>query len=120
MSPRPVALLVEDNLLVLDLLAEIVTELGYRAVETTDGDAALAAMQDNNFALLISDQRLPGDYSGSDLATHFRRLSPNAPILLTSGAPIIGELPASNVMFLQKPFTVAMLRTALAGERVAA
>jgi len=116
MIVAPAVLLVEDNVLVLDLLTEVVGDLGYRAVETTDGTEAMAAMESGEFDLLVTDQRLPGAYSGGDLATHFRRLFPVAGILLTSGAPMLDDLSPTGISFLQKPFTVAMLKEALARE----
>jgi len=124
MDMVPLALIVEDNLLVLDLVAEVVGDLGYRVIEATDGPEAIEAMDRGGdgdrdrggFDLLVADQRLPGPLRGDALARRFRAAFPAARILLTSGEPLIGDL--SGAAFLQKPFTVAMLKAALIERRV--
>lgn len=106
----PAALVVEDNLIVLELMAEVLAQLGYQVVQAPDGDVAFEAMAAGDFQILLADRKLPGTISGEDVTAHFRTLFPAARIIMTSGDQRPSAA-AGEVVFLQKPFTLRELKT---------
>lgn len=95
-QPRPVSataapriLLVEDEEAIAALSAEILGELGYRITVAHTADRALelfkASLQSRAFDLVFSDVVMPGDMNGVALAQEIRALSPETPILMTTG-----------------------------------
>lgn len=81
-----IILIVEDNLDVLSMAREILTSLGYKTLEASDGKDALKILESNpETAVLFTDLVLPGGMNGRELATEARKIKPDLPILLTSG-----------------------------------
>ena len=79
-------LVVEDNPDVLNMAREILTNLGYKPLEASDGNTALDILISNpETALLFTDLVLPGGMNGRELAAEARKIKPDLPILLTSG-----------------------------------
>ncbi len=56
---RKVILIVEDNIAILRGLAELLRDAGYGVLEATNGDEALAKMEQTPPALIISDIMMP-------------------------------------------------------------
>ena len=92
-------LVVEDDPAVLDLLAEALTEAGYRVERAEDGVAALEAIQREPPALVIADVHLPR-LDGGQLARRLR--DSEIPAILLSGDPNWAHVP--GVAFVPKPF----------------
>lgn len=110
-------LLVEDDPQVRILVKAVLEELGYEAVEATDGRAALAELEDNReFDLMISDVGLPG-MNGRQLADLARELQPGLPVLFMTGyTPNAAErnaFLAPGMTMITKPFTLDALAAAL-------
>lgn len=107
-------LLVEDEPSLRRICGRVLRDLGYSVVEAESTEQALALGEDRlrEFALLVSDVRLPGR-SGLELATELLGLQPNTGVVLMSGH--LGERAASEqlsserYLFLSKPFTPAGL-----------
>ncbi len=79
-------LIVEDNLDVLSMAREILTNLGYKTLEASDGKSALKILESHpETAVLFTDLVLPGGMNGRELAAEARKIKPGLPILLTSG-----------------------------------
>jgi PAS domain S-box-containing protein len=82
---REVVLLVEDENAIRMLIAEVLGDLGYRALEAADSAAALRILQSNQrIDLLISDIGLPG-LNGRQLADAARVSRPNLKVLFVTG-----------------------------------
>ena len=81
---RPIVLVVDDEPIVADTLAEILTRSGYAAMAVYDGESALETAALVPPDLLIADDLLP-QMSGVDLAIAVKNESPDCKIILLSG-----------------------------------
>ena len=78
-------LLVEDTSSVRMVVAELLTEAGYRCTRAADIESALHVLRgDESLDLLVTDVGMPG-MNGRDLADIARGLRPHLPILFISG-----------------------------------
>ncbi len=104
-------LLVDDEELVLEALREILIELGYRVVGTSDPEEAIKIYEREGaqIDLVIVDMIMP-KMSGIELIQIIRRRDPHAKILVSSGYGIeeqgeaLGDMGVSGV--IQKPFSI--------------
>jgi DNA-binding response OmpR family regulator len=90
----PVVLVVDDESVIADTLAEILTRSGYAAMPAYDAEDALETALLMPPELLITDVVLPG-MSGIELAITVRRIFPDCRILLFSGQAATTDLLAS-------------------------
>ena len=104
------ALVVEDEPDVSDTLRELLEREGYLVTTAQDGAAALMAIDQDDFDLILSDLRMPG-ISGPEF---YARLQETKPTLLsrigfvtgdTLGSSMADFLRASARPVLEKPFT---------------
>jgi signal transduction histidine kinase len=87
-SSAVTVLVVEDDELVLALVADILREFGYRLFTAGDAAAALVILNGvEPIDILFSDVSMPGGMNGVQLAGEARRLRPQIRVLLTSGYP---------------------------------
>ncbi len=91
---RPVVLVVDDESVIADTLAEILSRSGYKGIAVYDGDSALEAALLTPPEMLITDVVLPG-VSGVQLAIRIRRIFPECKIILFSGQASTADLLAS-------------------------
>lgn len=105
---RPVVLVVDDESMIADSLADILKRSGYAAVPAYDGEAALETALLMPPELLISDVVLPG-MNGIELAITLKRIFPDCKVILSSGQSSTARLLASadsaghHFVFLNKP-----------------
>jgi DNA-binding response OmpR family regulator len=104
-------LLVEDDEMVRDMVARILTDKGYRVFTAPDGKAGLATYQEHSgeIHLLLTDMILP-KLSGRELARRLREHNPRLKVLYMSGyteKAVVepGGLPG-GAAFMAKPFSV--------------
>lgn len=105
-------LLVEDDDNVRDVVADMLGELGYHVVPTSDGKEALERLaSDGPIDLLFTDHILPNGLNGRELGKQAIALRPGIRILLCSG---YGSR-ARNEQFpiLAKPYRRMELATAI-------
>jgi CheY-like chemotaxis protein len=88
---RPVVLVVDDESVIADTLAEILNRKGYAAVPVYDAEEALETALVMPPELLLTDVVLPG-MSGIELAIKMKRIFPDCKILLFSGQAATTEL----------------------------
>ncbi|WP_230463355.1 GAF domain-containing hybrid sensor histidine kinase/response regulator [Sphingobium sp. Cam5-1] len=111
-------LVVEDDDGVRAYSVETLRELGYRALEAADGNAALRLIEaeDQPIDLLFTDVVMPG-MSGKELSEKARALRPDLKILYTSGYTRDGFLRDGKldpgISLLAKPFTLQELASRL-------
>jgi PAS domain S-box-containing protein len=106
-------LVVEDDSLVAELAAGMLTELGYEATVVHSATEALDRLTNGEKpGLIFSDIVMPGGISGIELARKVRDRFPELPILLTTG---YSEQVAGTHGFqvLQKPYALESLAGAL-------
>lgn len=119
---RKKLLVVDDEQNVLTFCARVLGRAGYEVHCAHCGEAALTLLQNERYALLATDIRMPG-MSGIELIRHARALEPGmAAIAFTgsSGSEIASQaLRAGAHVFMPKPFKAAELihavESALAG-----
>jgi len=107
-------LVVEDDLLVAELAAGMLAELGFDPVVSHSAKEALECLTGGaRPKLVFSDVVMPGGISGIELAEKVRKRFPELPILLTTG---YSEDVSGNHGFpvLQKPYELDSLAGALA------
>ena len=103
-------LIVEDDAAVRLSLRYILTHLGYRVLEATNGASALEVWEQNQeeIRLLITDLVMPGGMNGKDLSAKLSAQAPGLKVIFVSGysATIAGrDFPLEEgVNFLTKPF----------------
>lgn len=93
-SYRPVVLVVDDESVIADTVAEILSRSGYAAMATYDANDALETALISPPEMLITDVILPG-MNGVELALKIRRIFPDCKILLFSGQAVSVDLLAT-------------------------
>jgi PAS domain S-box-containing protein len=79
-------LVVDDEPVVRMLVTEVLSDLGYTAVEAADGAAGLKVLQsDARIDLLVTDVGLPGGMNGRQLADAARVVRPALKVLFITG-----------------------------------
>lgn len=104
----PTVLIVEDDDLLRELLAEVVGELGANVYTACSADAGLTEFHAHpELALIITDVVTPGTLNGWDLALQVYEESPGLPVIVTSGYCLQHKdsLPDS-ACFLRKPWSL--------------
>ncbi|HST14339.1 MAG TPA: ATP-binding protein [Gaiellaceae bacterium] len=107
-------LLVEDELVVRRLIAEILESNGYTVLQAGDGPSALELLRRHTgpLDLLVTDVVMPG-MSGRDVAGAVAAMRPGAQVLYISGYTdsSVGQhgVLEPGIAFLQKPFDADVL-----------
>jgi CheY-like chemotaxis protein len=106
-------LIVEDDELVADLAAGMLSELGFETTIAHSGKEALDRLKTRERPKLVfSDIVMPGGISGIELAQRVRARYPELPILLTTGySEEVGG--SHGFPVLQKPYEISSLDAAL-------
>jgi CheY-like chemotaxis protein len=79
-------LVVEDDIEVAAVTAELLRDIGYQPIEAHDGYGALAILErDPAIEFVLSDIVMAGGISGFDLARTLRERRPELPVLLATG-----------------------------------
>jgi CheY-like chemotaxis protein len=108
--------MVEDEPLICEMIAEILSENGFEVHTVADGESALRYLeQEPQVDVLFTDINLAGPMDGSVLAKEVRERRPEIPIVYCSGR--LSESAVSPLMsrslFLKKPYDPADLCTLL-------
>jgi DNA-binding NtrC family response regulator len=103
------ALVVEDDALQREAMADLLKLDGLEVIECSTAEAAelVVATSGTELRALVTDNALEGNMSGAELASYARQKFPDLNIVVVSGSdrPL---LPA-NTFFLQKPFPPSAL-----------
>ena len=95
-----VALVVDDDPAILELITGMLEELGCEVITRQDAAEALAALeQDKRIEILLTDINMPG-IGGYELAERARQLRPRVRPILVSGR----EMDSHGFPLLRKPF----------------
>ncbi len=119
-------LLVDDEEILRDMAATMLTRLGYTVLAAKDGVEAVEifTQHQEEIRCVVSDLTMPR-MNGWQTLTALRRLSPGIPVILSSGydeaQALLGDHPERPQVFLHKPYQKSALQAALAkameGER---
>jgi CheY-like chemotaxis protein len=114
---RASVLLVEDEILISTLVAEVLGEGGFKVHAVANGEAALRYLESGaDVDVLFTDINLVGGMNGSMLAERVRERRPDLPIVYCSGrySPSALSPPVPRSIFVKKPYDPADLCTLLA------
>jgi DNA-binding response OmpR family regulator len=107
-------LFVDDEETIAHVAEEMLEEMGYDTLATTNSLAALEAfrLQPDRFDIVITDQTMPG-MTGMELAEEVLKIRPEIPIIVCTGlreSVHRNHAMISNIeAFIMKPFTMAEL-----------
>jgi PAS domain S-box-containing protein len=106
-------LVVEDEDSVRMLIVEALAELGYRALQASNGDGALVHIKSQTpIELLITDVGLPG-LNGRQVAEIARKTRPDLPVLFVTGyapnAAVRANFLDPGMEMISKPFAMGEL-----------
>jgi DNA-binding NtrC family response regulator len=110
-----VTLLVEDDALQREIMAELLKDEGFEVVECSTAEAAelIISTSGTELRALIADNNLAGTMSGVQLAEYARGKYPRMKIIVMSGNQV-RRIP-SHTVFLHKPFSPTVLLEAVRG-----
>jgi len=118
-------LVVEDEPVIRNLIVEVLQDLGYRALEASDGPAGLKVLQSRQrIDLLVTDVGLPG-INGRQLADAARETRHSLKVLFITGyaenAMLANGFLDPGMEMITKPFAVealaARIRSMIQGTR---
>lgn len=115
-SPPVAVLVVEDEPLLLELLTELLRDLGANVVAVDCADAGLSYLEGHasELGLVVTDVMMPGRLNGHDLAVAVANRWPGLPVLVTSGySPLQNQPMPTNASFIAKPWTFQQMETAV-------
>ena len=107
-------LLVEDEAVILEFMAESLRDAGYDVMTAGNADEAieLIGRRPNSFSALVSDLHMPGRGTGLDIAAAIRKHSGDIPVVLATGRPDVLAAPSvrsEGYTVLPKPYGPAQL-----------
>lgn len=113
----PALLLVDDDAFMLEVLADMVEQQGWRVLAASSGEQALGLLAREPVALIVSDHAMPG-MTGAELLARAQRTHPGTVRILLSGQSDEEEIAAAlrsgaADRFYAKPWQGAVLMAAL-------
>ena len=116
LQPKPTVLVVEDEAMLLMVMAETLRDAGYQVWEAENGDVALAILRDHpDMDILISDMRMPG-MNGYQVAERAQALRPAIKVLMMTGyAHESAPVKQAGLPVLYKPFDFNRLPSVIEG-----
>jgi eukaryotic-like serine/threonine-protein kinase len=114
--PRAKLLFVDDDERILNAV-RVLFRQDYEVVTAAGGEAALEALRQGAFHVIVSDQRMPG-VTGVELLRQARALAPNAVRILLTGytdlAALVGSINQGEIFkFVMKPWDNEELKKAV-------
>src|SRR5712672_738051 len=88
---KPLVLVVDDERLIADTLAEILTDAGYEVVVAYDGQAAIGQVKGSCPDIVVSDVMMPG-LNGIEIAKILAAQCPETRVVLLSGQAATTDL----------------------------
>jgi DNA-binding NtrC family response regulator len=113
---RTSVLIVEDEVMISELVAEVLVENGFDVHTEVDGEAALNYLDSGpEVDVLFTDINLQGRMDGSTLAKAARTRRPDLPVVYCSGrhSPSAISPPVSRSVFIKKPYDLQDVSTLL-------
>jgi DNA-binding NtrC family response regulator len=99
-------LLVEDEFLIAELVAESLSEQGFFVQIASNARDALRHLAASAVDVLFTDINLPGGMDGTALARRARELVPHLPVIYASAkvATLAPQARVPGAIFLRKPY----------------
>lgn len=110
-------LVVEDETLVRELVAEVLSDAGYQVAEAGTGDEAAALIEaPGGFDLVLTGIEMPGRLDGVAVARRARVLRPDVPVMFVSGCAEERARTTRHLgqpcLFIPKPFRLSCVLAA--------
>jgi len=113
MTPAPQIMVVDDEPNMLKVLGSLLRREGHEVLEASDGQTALALMEEHHVDLLLADLRMPG-IDGMELMSRAQGVRPELPvIIITAHGTIdiaVDAMKKGAFNFVTKPFDWNELR----------
>ena len=110
-------LIVDDNPNMSSLLVEMLEVFQYDALRASDGQDALQKLEEDKYAKVITDMRMP-KMTGLELLKAIKEKQPHMPVVIISGYSVDEEdsdfVKSKADGFLNKPFMMADIEKLLA------
>lgn len=107
-------LIVDDNPNMAALLSEMLDVYDIKSRVTNDGESALRLLEEEQFALVITDLKMP-HMSGTELLTTIKEKHPQTPVVVISGYNVgtsEGQIVSGLANgFIHKPFKMVDIQT---------
>ncbi len=103
---KPTVLVVEDEALLLFIIADELRDAGFTVIEASNADQAIRQLEAHpEIGILFTDVNMPGSMDGLRLSMAVRDRWPPVKIILTSGKQRPGDdvIPEGGV-FVAKPY----------------
>jgi CheY-like chemotaxis protein len=106
-----VALVVEDEPLILMETVDLLEDAGFTVLEAWNADSALSQLEQHGpVQLLFTDVQMPGSIDGIALAHEVKRRWPEAAVVVCSGnLKVDPEALPEGALFIDKPFTSTLV-----------
>ena len=114
---RPIrVLLVEDEFLISEWVAETLSDYGFAVRTATNAADALRQIMSAPIDVLFTDINLPGGMDGATLARRVRELLPNLPVVYASGRVnmLDSKQRVPGSLFVAKPYAPELVAQLLA------
>ena len=106
-------LCIDDNAAALHVRKLVLESAGYSVIAASSGEEALRAFNSGRAVhLVLSDQFLPGE-TGAQVTAKMKRLKPDIPVVILSGALLEPECIEHADLFLTKTGTPSELLQAI-------
>ncbi len=118
-KPEAYILVVDDDPLVLDLLATRLENAGYNVTTASDAWQEVLQAQALRLGLVITDIQMPAFGSGIDAYKKLRQLSPRLPVIFVTGInpeeakKTLEKINDPKVLLVPKPINFEELRAAI-------
>jgi two-component system response regulator PilR (NtrC family) len=110
-------LIVEDEALLREAIAEQLTEHSFQVVQVGTGEEALARLEEFAFDVVLTDLRMPGEIGGSEVLSAALERYPDIVVIVMTGFGTVRDAVAAIRQgasdFLTKPFPFDELHHAL-------
>ena len=104
---KPKILIVDDEEIIRDSLAEWLTDSGYEALTAPDGLHALDIIKQQEIDVMISDLKMPG-MDGIELLKKTKQINPDLPIIIMTAYGTVNSaievIKSGAYDYLEKPF----------------
>lgn len=110
----PRVLIVEDEIMLLEVVAAELEDAGFTVSQATTAEIALDVLRsDAAIDILFTDIRLPGAMDGWQLAEAARSLRPGLPIIYATGFTQTPPRLADGSVFFTKPYRANAIISAI-------
>ena len=100
-----VVLVVEDEWLMRDAIAQALRSAGWKVLETRSAEDAIAHLEaGQQIDVVFTDIQLAGSLSGWDVAEQFRTARAEMPIIYASGNSLDRSRRVAGSLFFDKPY----------------